>query len=349
MSTYRELNSPFITPEESFNNLQPGEMESKHILIGEGLFLSQDLPRAPKIDVENYQLSVTGLVKKELLLSFEDIQEEFPKVSISTRLEAADEGVESDLNSINQRRMISTEAQPRTSRFSGIRLRHVLLAAGVNPDTRYVAFKGFDTEPAAGFSGLIPIRKAMSPEVILAYEINDEPMPISKGFPLRLLVPGNDQTMSLKWIQEIRLLSEAGAPQSEESIRTDLPAGDKFKTTRLRQNMLPEAPSVIAVICNPKDGETVLDDLIIVEGYAMAVEGCPISRVELSSDGGKSWTDATILKNDNPWAWCFWESYLKLRPGPHQILVRAHDEEGNTNGIQKTHPHSIGLKILVDD
>jgi sulfite oxidase len=332
MSTYRELKTPYIAREDSFNALPLPIPEQKNLLTPDGLFFASNYENAPTIDVENYHLAVTGMVKKELSLSFEDIQEEFPKVSVIAMLQANDAG--------------------STAKFAGIRLRHVLLAAGVNPETHYVAFSGVDDRQPNGqgisFSGLIPIRKAMSPEVILAYEMNDEPLPIAQGFPLRVIVPGNDGVMNVKWITEIRLLAEAQEKHFDQVAEPTFIDGN-LKVKQTEEISLPEAPAVMAVICNPRDGETILDDLIIVEGYAMAIEGRPIERVELSADGGKNWSDAKILKNDNPWAWCFWEAYLKLHPGSHQILVKAWDDEGNSNGIQKTHPHSIRLKIVVDD
>jgi sulfite oxidase len=331
MSTYRELKTSYIPPQESLKTLPTTEQQKK-LLTPEGLFLTQNLEALPKIDVENYRLAVTGMVKKELSLSFEDIVEEFPKVSAFAKVPGLYEPADGFSNS----------EEVRTVKFAGIRLRHVLLAAGVNPDTQFVALSGLDDEPANGqgngFAALLPIRKALSPEVILAYEMNDEPLPIGQGFPLRVIVPDNDSALSVKWITEIRLLAEAKQEPAEQS-----------KARPVKVDSLPEAPAVIAVICNPRDGETVLDNLVIVEGYAMAIEGRPIVRVELSSDGGRNWSAANLLKNDNPWAWCFWESYLKLRSGSHQILVRAYDDDGNTNGIQKTHPHSISLKIVEDD
>lgn len=348
MSTYSEVKTTYISPQESFDGI-PAPDEKK-LLTTEGLFLAQNAGAIPKFDIENYRLAVTGLVKKELHLSFEDIQEEFPKVYAAAQLPEFDgailrfEGAGFDRSAANP---LAADGTPL--RFAGIRLRHVLLAAGVNPDTRFVAFSGLDDELGTAFSGLIPIRKAMSPEVILAYELNNEPLPISLGFPLRIIVPANDKTLSLKWITEIRLLADAQETPLEKQMISEIPLNRDLRAGQAEAKVLPEAPAVIAVICNPKDGETVLDNLVIVEGYAMAIEGRPIVRVGLSNDGGKSWSDANILKNDNPWAWCFWEAYLKLRSGSHQILVQAFDDEGNSNGIQMTHPHSIRLKIVEDD
>lgn len=342
MSTYRELKPSFTAREDSFNALPAPISEQKNLLTPDGLFFARKHASIPNIDVENYHLTVTGMVKKELSLSFDDIQEEFPKVSVNALLQGID-----DSGNVHSDTSWDTSS---TAKFAGIRLRHVLLAAGVDSETRYVAFWSPDNDQStSSFSGLIPIRKAMSPEVILAYEMNDEPLPIAQGFPLRVIVPNDDGAMTVKWITEIRLLAEAQEAPSVQYPDEHVSVLRDLKAKRVQEGTLPEAPAVMAVICNPRDGETILDDLIIVEGYAMAIEGRPIQRVELSTDEGKHWSEAKILKNDNPWAWCFWEAYLKLHPGSHQILVKAWDDEGNSNGIQKTHPHSIRLKIAVDD
>ena len=69
---------------------------------------------------------------------------------------------------------------------------------------------------------------------------------------------------------------------------------------------------------------------ISIQGYAVAGEEQQIERVELSSDGGATWTHATLREQPQPWTWCFWEVTVPLGPGAHELIVRAWDSAGFT-------------------
>lgn len=354
MINSEKLRASLVQQGEPFTALPSPELQRRNLLTPNGLFFVRNHRNVPTIDIEKYQLSVTGLVKKPLNLSMEDILEEFPKVYVSAALPGVEDLHHKSNDQSNRPGELSWGKEAtRTATFAGIRLRHVLLAAGVNPETRFVSFTGLDDilsdEGAHNFLGLIPIHKAMSPDVILAYEMNNNPLSVEEGFPLRVIVPGSEGTMSVEWINEIRLISEAQEKYSTHNSTQPYSAVRSLEADQKKEARLNEEPAVLAVICNPRDGETVFDDLLIVEGYAFAIEGRPIENVELSADEGKTWVDAKILKNDNPWRWCFWEAYLKLPPGTHQISVKAWDDAGNSSGIQQINPHSIKIKIAEDD
>jgi sulfite oxidase len=96
---------------------------------------------------------------------------------------------------------------------------------------------------------------------------------------------------------------------------------------------------VNSAICNPLEGEKILTNSILVEGYAIASGDAQsatasgshsIERVELSNDGGTTWVQAELLESLSPWAWRFWQSQLELNKGCSQIIVRAWDCAGNS-------------------
>jgi sulfite oxidase len=268
----------------------------------------------PQIDSQKYHLSVKGLVKKSLCLSLEDLREDFPKVTLAASLQGEE-----------------WSKQNQMAKWSGIRLRHLLLATGVEPDATHVVFFGLNNGRPSGVNvvsgGAIPIKKALSPEVLLAYEMNEEPISPANGYPLRVIVPGYDGTCSVKWINEINLFA---------NIESDLA---EYKPQPANDN------SVNVLISRPRDGETVFDDVVVIEGYAIASSGRLVKRVELSTDGGKTWKDGQIHKSYNPWVWCAWESHLRLSPGTHNILVRAWDAAGHmSSGSQ-----SVKVRIVEDD
>ncbi len=307
MQEYIENTTTSINPEASPSN------PVKRLSGNEDYFVYHQ-GVIPQIDSQHYHLSVKGLVKKSLCLSLEDLREDFPKVTLAASLQGEE-----------------WSKQNQMAKWGGIRLRHLLLATGIESDASHVVFFGLNNGKSEGVNvvsgGSIPIKKAMSPEVLLAYEMNDEPITPANGYPLRVIVPGYNGTCSVKWINEINLFAniEAGL--------------DEYKPQPDSDN------SVNVLISRPRDGETVFDEVVVVEGYAIASSGRLVKRVELSADGGKTWKDGQIHKSYNPWVWCAWEAHLRLRPGLHNVIVRAWDSAGHiSSGLQ-----SVKVRVVEDD
>ncbi len=260
----------------------------------------------PQVDPWMYRLYVTGLVKKALSLSLNDLYEEFPKVSVTTSLPLGEQGYPFS----------------RRVQWSGIRLRHVLLAAGVMPETRFVDFAGSENQTTESYDNpyifSLPVKTALTPDILLAYEMNGATLPAEQGFPLCVIAPNAGGAPVARWLREIRLSTHRLPRQSNE---------------------------IKAIISTPRDRETILDNFVSFEGYAIANAGRQIERVELSADGGKNWTDAQVRQKCNPGEWCFWEGCLKLREGSHQVYVRAWDSSANVSAAL----HSVRFKVVEDE
>jgi sulfite oxidase len=307
MQEYIENTTTSISPEAN----QPKPVKR---LSGNEDYFVYHQGMIPQIDSQNYYLSVKGLVKKSLSLSLEDLREDFPKVTLAASLQGEERSQHNQL-----------------AKWGGIRLRHLLLATGVEPTATHVVFFGLNNGKSEGVNvvsgGSIPLDKAMSPEVLLAYEMNDKPITPTNGYPLRVIVPGYDGTCSVKWISEINLFA---------NIEGDLV---DYKPQPASDN------SVNVLISRPRDGETVFDEVVVIEGYAIASSGRLVKRVELSADRGKTWKDAQIHKSYNPWVWSAWESHLRLGPGTHNVIVRAWDSAGHiSSGSQ-----SVKVRVVEGD
>jgi len=260
----------------------------------------------PQVDPWLYRLTVSGLVKKALSLSLNDIYEEFPKVTLTTTLTQS---------------QISYPFFTQV-KWSGIRLRHVLLAAGVDPQARFVDFAGVENQTTASeensFAYSLPVKAALSPDILLAYEVNGVTLPAEQGFPLCVIAPDKSGKPVARWLREIRL-SAHHLPRQSKAIK--------------------------AIISTPRDSETILDNFVTFEGYAITSGGRQLERVELSADGGRNWTDAEVQQHCNPGEWCFWEACLKLREGTHQIYVRAWDSQSNVSAAL----HSVRIRVIEDE
>jgi sulfite oxidase len=221
-----------------------------------------------------------------------------------------------------------------TAQWRGVPLREVLSIVGVGADARHVAFTSLDEAIFEGervsFGSSVALEKALSPDVLLAYEMNDAPLAREHGFPLRLIVPGYIGARSVKWLRDITLQDHPTTNPYETRDYKTFPPEVTGATVDWSRGTTIEDLILNAVITTPRHGVTVAPGPALIQGYAIADEEAPVARVELSVDGGKSWTTANIVERADPYAWCFWEVVLPLTPGDRVIIVRAWDEAGRT-------------------
>lgn len=156
----------------------------------------------PRLDAALYGLSVLGEVARPLCLALTALREEFPKQTILTTLKCsghqAPTGLPCHVNAAG------------TAIWGGVSLFQVLYAAGLKPTAQHVAFAGLDVVEVKtqqiNYGCSIPLETAWRAEVLLAYEMNGEPLTAEHGAPLRLIVPGETGAKSVKWLREIKLL-----------------------------------------------------------------------------------------------------------------------------------------------
>jgi len=221
-----------------------------------------------------------------------------------------------------------------TAKWRGVPLRAVLQAVGVEADTRYVAFTSLDEAQFEGekvhFGSAIALEKAFTPDVLLAYKMNDELLTPEHGSPLRIIVPGYIGARSVKWLREITLQEHPSTNPYQARDYKLFPPEISAQTVDWSRGKTIEDLVLNAVITTPQEGETVAAGPTRIQGYAIAGEGTPVERVELSVDEGKTWTTANIVERADPYSWCFWEVTVALATGDCQLLVRAWDTSKQT-------------------
>ncbi len=330
-----------VRQDNPFNAEPPLEALCQSPVTPVDLFFIRNHGNVPSVDPLAYRLSIES-PPLPLLLSLEDIQHRFAKVTVEATLQCA-----------GNRRQELMAVQPipgelewdaaaiGNTTWSGVRLRDVLQAAGIDPaadQQLFVAFEGLDITGRHNrqhdrrilFGGSIPIDKAMSPEVILAYEMNGAPLTPAHGFPLRAVVPGYIGARSVKWLSRIRV---AATPSDNyyQSHAYKLFAPDvNSETVDWDAGLMLGEMSVNSVICWPHNGMTIPAGSIEARGYAITGGNRHIARVDFSGDCGKSWITADLLGDARPWTWRFWRARLNLTPGEHQLVVRAVDSAANT-------------------
>jgi sulfite oxidase len=289
----------------------------------------------PEVEHASYRLTISGMVERSLELSLEEIRNEFPKETATATVQCA-----------GNRRQGLMEAYPipeempwgagalGNAHWSGVALREVLWAAGVAQEAQHVAFTGLDEIDegwSPNYGGSIPLYKATSPEVILAYEMNGQPLRPEHGFPLRVVVPGYVGARSVKWLFDITLQDSPSDNYFQAHEYKLFPPYTTEETVNHSEGFALGEVSLNAVICSPSDGTLVQAGSVLFRGYAVAGGGRTIERVDLSTDEGKSWIGTDLAEGEGyPWAWRFWETALDLGPGEHRVVVRALDSAADT-------------------
>ena len=336
MGTHSEKHPEIVTRSELPLNAEPPlELLRQSFITPTKLFYVRNHGSIPEPDTNEYRLAVTGMVQQELRLSIDEIRENFSKGTVTATLQCAGNRRQGlmEVASIPGEEPWSAGAIGN-AQWSGAPLWEVLQAAGVKPEVQHVAFTGLDEiemeSQRFGFGGSIPIGKAMNPEVLLAYEMNGEPLAVEHGFPLRAVAPGYIGARSVKWLSSITLQEEPSFNYYQAYSYKLFPPEVDEETADWEKGLMLGEMAVNSVICQPTDGETVPAGQVLLRGYAITGGDRSVQRVDVSTDGGESWVTAELQEGNEPWAWRFWETSVDLESGQYEIVARAWDAAANT-------------------
>jgi len=332
MSRYGKRGDLIVHQEEPFNAETGLAALAEGSLTATDAFYVRGHAPVPEIDPAAWRLHVHGVVEREVDLSLGALREAFRQREVTATLQCAGNR-RAGLVAI---RDIPGEAPwgpgaTGTATWTGVALADVLALAGPLPEASHVGFDGADlcleAKPAQHFGGSIPLDKACRPEVLLAWAMNGEPLPLVHGAPLRVVVPGYIGARSVKWLERIEVRSCPWLGYFQHVVYRLLPedgipgpgAGMPLGLVALNSDVL-----------SPADGETVPAGRVEVRGYAFAGGERHVARVDVSVDAGAGWLQAELLEDLGRWAWRQWRITVDLAPGEHEILVRAWDSSAAT-------------------
>lgn len=306
-----ETLSEFLTPTEQF-------------------FIRCHFPQ-PALELTPWRLKVEGEVQRPLEISFEQLRN-MPRRKVTAVLECSGNGraflVPKAVGVAWESGAVSN------AEWTGVPLRVVLQEAGIKPGAVELIFQGADSGTPAdeprkpdplSYARSLPMAKALEDDVLLAYEMNGQPLPKAHGFPVRLIVPDWYGMAWVKWLTRI--------------VATSQPFHGYFQTFEYAIfQPLHGLPSLAAAgemepkaqIARPATREAIpVNSKYRVFGAAWGGSS-PVVKVEISSDGGAHWAEALWLAEPVPHAWRFWayEWNTPGKPGPCTLMARATDASG---------------------
>ena len=254
------------------------------IITPNGLHFERSHNGVPNIDARQHELLIHGLVETPLVFKIEDLL----KYPMETKTYFIECGGNSFYNSnafpiAIDRTCGSIHGLMSTSEWTGVPLKNILKEAGIKKDALWLLAEGAD---AGAMSRSIPLEKALDDTLIALYQ-NGERIRPEQGYPIRLVVPGWEGNISIKWLRRIKLTKKPTYTKDETSKYSDLLANGK--TLQFTFPM-----EVKSVITQPTAGAIPLKKgPVHITGLAWSGLG-KIKKVEVSTDKGKTWNTAQI-------------------------------------------------------
>jgi DMSO/TMAO reductase YedYZ molybdopterin-dependent catalytic subunit len=289
----------------------------------EDFYLIDTAISSPRINRDRWTLNIKGAVDNPIELSYDDL------LSLPTR--EADITLSCISNEVGGG-LISN------ARWTGVLLSDVLNEAGMSPDKITSASEQLVGRSADDWTSGFPTYLALDGrEALVAFGMNDEELPLKHGYPVRLVVPGlYGYVSATKWLTEIELTDWG------------------FDAYWIKRGWSKEGPILTqSRIDTVKDGDTLAAGTVQIGGIAWAPHR-GIERVEVSTDGGETWSDASLAAQLDIDAWRQYVYDWEAQPGEHTLKVRATDGEGETQTKTEAPPHPSGatgyhtIEVAVD-
>lgn len=276
----------------------------------------------PLIDPTRHRLLLHGLVDRPTMFTMDELMR-FPSVSRTVFIECSGNSGK-EWREPKGKTAQETHGLTSTSEWTGVALTTLLREVGAKPEAAWMLAEGSD---AAAMTRSIPLASVFD-EVLLCYAQNGEPLRPEQGYPLRLLLPGWEGNANIKWLRRLELGTVPWMTREETSRYTDLmPDGSARQFT-----FVMEAKSVIT---SPSGGQRIEPGFVEIRGLAWSGRG-RVSRVEVSTDGGRSWKPAQLqepilpkchTRFRFPWRWNGRESIIQSRCTDETGYVQPTREE----------------------
>ncbi|HLG84598.1 MAG TPA: sulfite dehydrogenase [Bradyrhizobium sp.] len=288
----------------------------------------------PDLDPAKHRLLVHGMVRKELVFAVDDLRA-MPSVSRIAFLECTGNGWENWKKADPNVTVQNTHGLVSTNEWTGVPLKRILELVGKDPASTWMLAEGGD---AAGVARSVPLTQEIVDEAIIAYGQNGEPLRPAHGFPIRLILPGFEGNLNIKWLRRLKFGDQPWMTRWETARYTQLLANGKARQFQLRME-------TNSVITNPSGTMKIRPGYNRISGVAWSGHG-KIAKVEVSTDGARSWKNAALngpvlskaqTRFQMDWVW---------DGKPTKIVSRSTDEKGNVQPDRNSFIASMGTNAL---
>jgi DMSO/TMAO reductase YedYZ molybdopterin-dependent catalytic subunit len=284
--TSAPLPTPSTSPEWNITGLVSEVTPTKDFYVVSKNFFSD-----PVVDVNRWVLEISGAVKEPIKMTYNQLLQ-LPAFERYETLECISNEVGGDLIS--------------NASWRGVSLRDLIASTTPDPTARKVVFTAAD-----GYQDSITFDRAMSPENLLVYSMNGEPLVPGHGAPARLLIPGIYGMKNVKWLTKIELLLNDFQGYWQQRGWSDVATINTMSRI--------DVPTPKTVTYN--------GGVLQVAGIAFGGDQ-GIGKIEVSLDDGKSWQEAKLKDPLDKYTWRLWHLETPATPGSHTLMVRATDGAG---------------------
>jgi sulfane dehydrogenase subunit SoxC len=292
--------------------------ESEGIITPNGLFFSRSHGGTAHIDPNMFRLMIHGLVDKEIVLTLDQLKR-YPSVTRTHFIECPANGGQEwrgpQFNSLQFAKGFMSSAE-----WTGVYIKTILADLGIKPEARWMLAEGSDNSE---MGRTVPIDKVLD-DAMIVWGQNGEALRPEQGYPVRLLLPGWEGNLCVKWLKRLEFASEPFYCKEETAKYTALkPSGIAI------QHFYANEVNSTVVSPSPEKPWTDLKvgDLVEIEGLAWSGMGT-ITGVDLSFDGGRNYVEAQLKGLVLPKSWTRWSFMYRYEGKPLLLTSRAMDDAG---------------------
>lgn len=304
------------------------------IITPNGLFFNRCHGGTPEIDPNKHRLMIHGLVEKPIVLTMDQLKK-YPNVSRIHFIECPANGGPEWRNpqfpSIQFAKGFMSCAE-----WTGVYVKDILKDLGLKPDARWMLAEGGDS---SHMGRTVPIDKVLD-DAMVVWGQNGEALRPEQGYPIRLLVPGWEGNLCVKWLARLEFASEPYYCKEETAKYTALRKDGKA----IQHFYANEVNSVITSPCPEKPWTDLKKgDVVEIEGLAWSGMGT-IDGVDISLDGGKNWVEASLKGLVLPKSWTRFSFIYKYEGKPLFLSSRARDDAGYVQPSIKQERDAVGIE-----
>ena len=358
------LNDRPVNAETPAHLLAPDITPADRMFVRNNGAVPRDLPTEPTSIPDDWELRIAGeAVPEPVVFTLGELRERFPEYTYQITLECGGNG-RSEFNPPARGNQWTLGAVGCPT-WTGVRLRDVLEAANFDPEKAvYIGYYGKDTHLSGDpdkvpISRGVPIEKALEDESLIAWAMNDAPLPLLNGYPLRLVFGGYPASCSGKWLSEIVVRDRVhdGEKMGGQSYRVPCEPVAPGTTVEDEDMCIILEMPVKSLITSPRTGAVIEKTRSLpVAGHAWC-GGAPVARMEYSIDFGSSWKPCRLSQPTNRFAWQHFSADVTFpQPGYYEVWARATDADGNAQpmvlpgwnprGYLNNACHRIAIKVV---